>query len=438
MKQKRLFLMMASLLWVGALGASSAWAEDASSASSSSDQPLQPSSAAVPNPQNAIPATYDAGGVPTVSGRQQYPFYRTGGVNLFADVATDYGYDDNVTQANAATAASSSFLAVRPTIAAQAQYRADTYALAYKGDFRRYPDFDANNTNAHSLLLNAQNVFTGRASLAWAAAYSDIHDPIGSTDRSTNAKSPDHHRDLSLNGTFGYGAQDARGRVEFDGGVGSKRFLNNHDSTEGSDVDNANMAARFLYRVAPKTRVLTEVSRTKYDYQHDTSLMTNTDYRYYLGARWEATAATTGSIKLGAQSKEFESSARKDYSGFAWEASIRWQPLTYSTFELLAGRAATDSSGSNVDYVMTQNNTLTWRHDWTTYVHSRAGIGYQKSHYVGSDRNDRQNSYSAALMYDMRRWLGIGVQYDYTRRSSTTDTYDYLRHLTMLKLEASF
>lgn len=443
MKQKSISLIVMSALSAGLFGAPVARADDAEAmpkADAQTQSPQAPSSAAVPNPQNAMqaPLPYDAGGVPIAAKRQAYPFARYGSVDFFAGISTDFGYDDNVTQANPAAARKSDYLAVRPTVTAQSRYGGDTYALAYQGDIRRYPDFDANNTNSHNLAWNAQNIFTTRTDLVWAASYADVHDPIGSTDRSTNSSSPDHHRDLSLTGTFGYGAVDARGRLEVDGGVGSKRYLNNHASTEGSDVDNNGVAGRFLYRIAPKTRLFTEVSRARYDYQHDTSLMTNTDYRYYLGARWEATAATTGAIKLGEQSKQFDSSARKDYSGFAWEASIRWQPLTYSTVDLLAGRAATDSSGANVDYVETQNNALSWRHDWTGYFHSTARLGYQKSRYIGSSRNDRQNSYSFGVTYDMRRWLGIGLEYDYTRRSSTDDTYNYLRHLTMLRLDATF
>lgn len=439
MKQKRLFLVLLSALAAGNFAVPVAMAEEApQTVQKDESQPMQSSSSAVPNPQSVIQTPYDATGIPIAPKRAAYPFARTGGIEFYAGLTSYFGYDDNVTLANPGSARSSDYLSLRPQVSAQSRYGGDSYALTYQGDLRRYPAFDANGTNAHNLSLNVLNIFTTRASLTWAASYADVEDPLGSTDRSTSGNTPDHHRDLSLTGTFGYGAQDARGRVEVDVGVGSKRFLNNHATTEGSDVDNTGIAGRFLYRIAPKTQLLTEVSRAHYDYQHDTSLMTNTDYRYYLGAKWEATAATTGTIKFGEQSKKFESSARDDFNGFAWEASIRWQPLTYSTFDLVAGRAATDSSGANVDYVQTQRNSLNWRHDWKDYLHSNASVGFQRSRYIGSSRNDRQNSYVVGLTYDMRRWLGIGVQYEYTRRASTDDTYDYLRHLTMVRLDATF
>jgi polysaccharide biosynthesis protein VpsM len=440
MKQKQLFLIMAAMVGLGAASVAPAWAEDAADAvPAGTAESLPPSSSAVKNPANSIAGSaYESSGIPIGTSRQKNPI-RAGGVNIYADVATDYGYDDNVTQSNAASAASSSYFGVRPTVAAEVLHRADSYALAYLGDYRRYPDYDANNTNTNNLLFNASNVFTGRASLAWGLAYMDVHDPLGSTDRSSGTTTtPDHHRDLMANATFRYGAEDAKGKLEFDAGVGNKRYLNNHITTESADVDNTNLGARFFYRVAPKTQLFVEGSRTTYDYQNDILLLTNTDYRYLLGAKWDVTAATTGTIKLGEQFKQFDSSSRNDFTGFSWEASIRWKPLTYSTVDFLAGRSATDPSGANVSYVITQNNSVSWRHDWTNYFHSTAAAGYQRSHYAGSDRSDRLNTYSAGVMYDMRRWLGIGLEYNYTRRHSTEDTYDYLRHLTLLKLEASF
>lgn len=439
MEHKRLFLIIASLIGFGVLGSAPAWAEDQPAASPVSSDGPAPSSSAVKNPANAISGgAYDSSGIPVGSSRKVNPI-RAGGVNIYADVAADYGYDDNVTQASAGSAASSSYLGVRPTVAAEALYRADSYAFAYVGDYRRYPDFDASNTNTHNLLFNATNVFTGRASLAWGLAYMDVHDPLGSTDRSSGTTTPDHHRDLMANATFRYGAVDAKGRLELDGGVGNKRFLNNHETTESADVDNTNLGARFFYRVMPKTQLFVEGVRTTYDYQNgDILQLTNTDYRYLLGAKWDATAATTGTIKAGVQNKQFDSSSRDDFTGFSWEASILWKPLTYTKVEFLAGRAATDPSGANVSYVMTQNNAVKWTHDWTAYFHSTATASYQRAHYHGADRADRLNAYSLGVMYDMRRWLGLGLEYNYTRRSSTEDTYDYLRHLTMFKLEASF
>jgi len=442
MQRKQIVISVASALCVVSWSMSPAWAEDSASGTDSSSTSAgsttpQPSSAtAVMNEANAITSNAEGAGIPVSSSRTKYPL-RFGGVDVYADVAADYGYDDNVTQASSSVY-SSSFLSVRPTIAAQIQSRADTYSLTYRGDYRRFPDYDPNNTNSSGLFFAAQNVFTGRTKLDWAASVADVQDPLGSTDRSSSGSTPDHHRDMALNGTFAYGAEDARGRLEFDAGVGSKRFLNNHASTESSDVDNTNVAARFLYRVAPKTHVLTEVSRTSYDYQHDTDELTNQDYRYSVGAKWEATAATTGTIKVGEQQKNYDASSRNDYTGFSWEASIRWQPLSYSTVDFLSGRSATDPSGTETAYQLTQNNSITWNHDWTNYVHSKLAGQFNRSNYVGSDRHDRVNIYTVGMMYDMRRWLGLGMEYAYSRRHSTTESYNYMRHLMMFKVEASF
>ncbi|MBS1209292.1 MAG: hypothetical protein H6R19_1690 [Proteobacteria bacterium] len=401
--------------------------------------PLPPSSSAVPNSAEVLPANvFEAGGIPVAKTRSKNPLKVADGINVFADVVGSFGYDSNVTTATKGQEVSSSVYNLRPTVVAEAKYRADRYTLAYKGDYTRYPSFDANKLENNDLLFNGVNVFDTRASVAWGAAYMDRYDAIGSTDRSIGASKPDHHRDLAVNATFRYGADDAKGRVEVDTGLSSKRYLNNHDSTEASDVDTTNVGARFYYRVAPKTRAFVEYRWTTYDYAHDTNFLENTERRYLLGATWDATAAVSGTIKAGQQRKDFfYDQLRPEYSGFTWEAALRWKPLTYTSFDLISGRSASDPSGST-GIPIAKTVSLAWSHDWSSYVHSKLSAGYTNTRYNSDVRRDRESVYSIGMMYDLRRWLGVGLDYTFSHRNSNVDTYDYLRNLTMLRLEASF
>ncbi|MDZ7902899.1 MAG: hypothetical protein U5L01_10335 [Rheinheimera sp.] len=65
-------------------------------------------------------------------------------------------------------------------------------------------------------------------------------------------------------------------------------------------------------------------------------------------------AAATGTVKAGYQDKNFDLLAREDFHGFAWEAILLWQPLTYSGFDIATGRRAKDVDSVAVvgDYII--------------------------------------------------------------------------------------
>lgn len=429
--KNRIHIAVAALFSIGAGGV---WAADAETA------PVPSTYTAVPNSANVLSGnTYESSGIPISKTRTPHPLRISDGVNLFADVAIDTGYDSNVRQSARGTEVDSLLFRVRPTISAQTAYRADRYVLSYLGDYVRYPSYDPNSLGQNDLVFSAQNVFTGRAGLAWQLSASDHYDPIGSTDRTNNGSVADHFRAYAANATFRYGAEEATGRLEFDAGLGSKRYLNDRINTESADVDNTNLAARFYYKIAPKTRLLSEIRRTTFDYKNDTRLLQNTDMRYLFGASWDATAALSGTAKVGLQAKDYvHDDVNPDYKGLSWEAALRWKPLTYSAFDLVSGRAASDPSGSSSGVPITKNLSVVWNHDWMDYVHSKLSAGRQRTRYTISGRKDVDDVYSASIMYDMRRWLGLGAEFVFSHRNSNDDTLDYIRRKTVLKVQASF
>jgi hypothetical protein len=401
---------------------------------------IPPASAAVPNSASVVGGNvFESSGIPVSATRSTNPIRLTEGINLFADTGLHAGYDSNVVQGSQGNEVGSSFFRIRPTVTAQSRYRGDSYALSYMGDYIHYPSYHPNSLMQNDLIFGAQNTFTARNAMAWGASVGDHYDPIGSTDRSVGSSEADHYHTWSANGTYRFGAEEAKGRLEVDVGAGSKRYQNNRSSTESADVDNLNLGARFYYRVAPKTRLLTEFRRTNYDYLNDLNQLENVDSRYYLGATWDATAAFFGTVKVGQQVKSYKNEAlHSNYSGLSWEASLRWRPLTYSSFDLLSGRSANDPSGSFSGVPIAKNLSLAWNHDWERYVHSKLSAARQRTNYNGTGRKDVEDSYSVGFMYDMRRWLGVGLEYTLIRRNSTVDTYDYLRRVSTLRLEASF
>jgi hypothetical protein len=358
-----------------------------------------------------------------------------GGVFIYPGLGLTLGNNDNVTGAETGEI-DSTFYSLRPQLVAEIKRRGDRYTASYAGNFTRYQDSSADDFDHHDVQLAGDNVFTSRAALGWGIGYIERTDPRGSTDRGVGT-APDKWHSPIARAMFAYGAKGAQGRIEVEASLQDKTYDNNRAATRASDVELRNLAGRFFYRVAPKTSLLVEVRDTEADYALSTSTNDNNERRYYVGATWEATAATTGIFKIGRLEKKFDDAAKQDFSGSSWEGTIRWQPLTYTAFDLTANKSTSDSTGVG-DYIVNKNLTLAWTHMWKSYLGSRVSLGRLKSDYGGaSTRSDETKSYGVAVFYQWRRWLQVGLDWSVTERDSNTAGNDFSRNVTMLTLEGT-
>ncbi|NWG88035.1 MAG: outer membrane beta-barrel protein [Hydrogenophilaceae bacterium] len=360
----------------------------------------------------------------------------SGGVFIYPGLGLSLGNNDNVTGASA-NEIDSTFYSLRPQVVAEVKTRGDRYTASYAGNFTRYQDSSNDDFDHNDLQLAGDNVFTSRAALGWGIGYIQRTDPRGATDRPTST-SPDKWHSPIARALFAYGAKGATGRIEVEASLQDKTYDNNRTYTRSSDVELRNLAGRFFYRVAPKTSALVEVRDTEADYKLSTSTQDNNERRYYVGATWEATAATTGIVKVGRLEKKYDAAGVQDFSGSSWEGTIRWQPLTYTAFDLTTSKSTSDSTDTaSYDYIVNKNISLAWNHMWSSYLGTRVNVGRLKSDFAASTRSDETTSYGFAVMYQWRRWLQVGLDWSHTKRDSNDNANDFTRNVTMLTLEGT-
>jgi hypothetical protein len=362
------------------------------------------------------------------------PIKTDAGVFLYPDVFLAQGRNDNVL-GTATDKRSSSFTNLRPKFVAEAMKSGDRYTASYSGNYTWYANSSADNYANHDLWLAGDNHFTTRTHLGYGVGYLKNSDPRGATDR-IQSDHPDRWHAPSAKGLFVYGAPGAIGRIEFEAGLAKKRYENNRLYTEAADLDSRTLSGRFFYRVMPKTSVLFEVRDTKNDYILSSSTADNTDRRYYLGATWEAAAATTGTVKIGRMKKDFNDSTRPGFSGGSWEADITWKPLTYSIFDFASTKTVSDATGYG-NMIVSNGSSARWGHKWTSYLGSYLSAGLVKSDYQNTDRSDKVKNYAVGVTYDMRRWLQLGASWMRTDRGSTINTFDFKRNVILFSAEAA-
>lgn len=377
---------------------------------------------------------YEAAGIPVAQVFKPLAI-NADGVFVVPKATVAFGHNSNMALKPTA-ALGSRFDVVAPEVVATVPIQAQKYELSLAANFTRYDSASAADTSDGELALSGENFLDVRNRVNWRLGYQSSHDALGSTDRSIAAVSPDQWHAQTLSGTYRYGADGAQGQIEVDVGASHKRYANNRSTTYAADLDTANLAGRFLYRIEPKTQLLGELKATDNNYADNGAGLDNMDYRLFGGVVWDVTASTSGRAKIGYEWKRFDGT-HPSFDGLTMEAAMTWLPRSYSQFELKLNRGAADPTGDGSDYQVLTTGSLTWSHFWYSYLQTSVGLNLGRATYQGSARADNLSALALGVHYDAARWLRVGLNFEASRRTSSLAAFEYHRSLTSLSVEAS-
>ena len=164
-----------------------------------------------------------------------------------------------------------------------------------------------------------------------------------------------------------------------------------------------------------------------------------------LGVTWDATAKTTGSVKVGREKKSYDKSFYKDKSMNMWEAAVAWAPRTYSTFDFKLRRGFDEGdnyyeydSGEHISSsIKTTAYHAGWKHQWMDRLSSNLTFSHTDRKYQNTDRDDKIKQYGLGVTYEMRRWLDVGLGYTHRDNDSNLASRDYKRNIYALTFNAS-
>lgn len=366
-----------------------------------------------------------------------------GGGKLIPTLVVTQKYDDNIfSQAN--NEESDSITQLKPSVQWLQEKDTTSIALTYAGDYGFYWDSDDDNYDDHTLSVDALFSPTDIARFDFGASYAKLHDNRGEgSSEGLNALTrpdPDEYdiSNIDLEADFGreqsmlgFWVKASRSDIE---------YQNNRNETVFRDRDESYLAARVYGKISGgKTRFFFEVSQEDFSYD-ETPLLGGTldseEEGYAVGVEWEATAKTTGAIRIGEVEKEFDSVARGKDDVNVWDFDITWAPRTYSIVMFSASQAPQETNGTGT-FIDARDYSVTWMHSWSDILSSTVSYMQGEDNYGNSTRNDDRDSFSVGVNYDWRRWMTIGASYSYTDRDSNDDAFDYEKNVFLINLNMS-
>jgi len=349
---------------------------------------------------------------------------------------------------------------VKPQLQFIAQQDLNILALTYMGDYGLFSSGSQDNYDDHTLSAdgvleaNDQNRFTLAASLA------KLHDPRGTGGSegiiANSRLEPDVYDATGYALGYDFGREDAILGFALSAGQNDVEYQNNRQETQFRDRNDTDYGFKVSGRLAPKTKLFVELTRKDIGYDFAPQLrdangqiisvvpgipllgasLDSQEQNVLVGAEWEATGRTTGTIKFGRLNKDFDASAREDASFINWEASVLWMPRTYSSFTFMANKAPQETNGTG-SFIEMSSYSVDWTHDWSSYLHSSVNLGMGKDTFQNDPREDDRESLSASINYDVDTWMNIGLGYSYLRKDSNNSLFDYDRSQLMLSFDVS-
>ncbi|PHS73116.1 MAG: hypothetical protein COB22_02285 [Cycloclasticus sp.] len=358
------------------------------------------------------------------------------GMNFTPTLMLSESYDDNVWNAptiNANGERSSWVTKISPEFVLTAQDRLNVYQLSYRVTREEVHSSSGDSHTDHNAAVTAHLEFNARNRLDLKTSYEDVKARRDS-ENNIFRESGNESESYNVGGVYGYGANTAKGQIEIKANRGSLRYNNNVSTgsmTRESERDVTELGTTLYYRIAPKTRVLAEVQHRDYDYKSSTSLLDGDSTIYRLGVAWDATAKTSGAIRIGREKKEFDASGLSSVSNPSWDATITWQPRTYSAFTLSTSSLVEEGSATE-NHIKRESTKLSWDHRWNNRLSSNAYYSFTNQEYTGSTNDSREDdisNFSIGVNYQFRRWMDVGLQYQYLDNDSNDPASDYDKNI---------
>lgn len=339
-------------------------------------------------------------------------------------------YDDNIRSA-AANEESSFVTTISPKLEFKGEGRKSGYKVTYEAVSDIFHSQMEDNNTDHLLTVESAFALDARNRLGFDLNYSDIE----STDEDSTTRINDHYTQQGVAASYSYGAQSAR--MNLDTGIEYQqlRYTDGKTVNETKERDTVTADSTFYYRVAPKTRLLAQATWSDFDYVTADDVNGNS-LTGVLGATWDATAKTSGTVKIGKQRRSYDDSRYDSQSASNWSAKIDWRPRTYSRFSLATSNFISEGDDGSIANEAS-NYSLDWSHDWSALLSSNIGYSLSNLDYIGTSREDDLYTTNIGVTYRLLRWVDLQLGYRHIENDSDLASEDFKRNIYMLSINAS-
>ena len=365
-------------------------------------------------------------------------------IRIYLALASSVGYDSNIFE-SAKNQVDSIVSTVSPELSALLPYSNGALQFDAQANQSTYSASSADNFTDRLIYSRGSFDVNSRNHIAFNGEICRCHDARGTVltegfdPESTTVDTPDAYIDKTAYLNYEFGARSAPGRIRFSADYLDHRYDNHLDRTRYFDRTEFGYGTTFLLQFFPGTALAFEGRERHIEYediQPGSSSLDSRESSLLIGADWEATRATSGSLRIGRDSKNFDAADRGDGTGLVWELGTTWRPRTYSSVVLTVKRAPSESNGFG-DFIDTKAYSVKWSQAWWRRIGTDLTLSYLDQTYHSFARDEQTKELTFGIRYEMRRWLTLRFDSSWRDRASNLDALQFERSRYWLTAEIS-
>jgi hypothetical protein len=204
--------------------------------------------------------------------------------------------------------------------------------------------------------------------------------------------------------------------------------------------------ATGYYQLFPKTSILGEYNFGKIIYDNNDTNSDSEYHQYRLGIKGQIAPKLTGLVKAGYKKTDYKNSSKEDFTGFTTFVNVTYSLKERTTLNVYSERGSEESTYSTNSYFEYNKIGLKVDHGLLEKLFLVSGGYYQLNKYpeettegsVTAKREDKLWDGSIGLRYEVKEWVNIEANYEFKKRDSKFNTYDYKDNRFTVKINFMF
>ena len=346
------------------------------------------------------------------------------------------GYTDNA--ARLPEKESDTIVAITPELGYKTNLGRHAFQIRYVGFAERYQDFSNLDFANHSILAALDFDISRRLAAGVYAGWAQVNEQVGTPGTPLLTLDPNKVEIVRAGATGSYGSTSAR-QMQLRAGVEGAEWRYKNNDQQARDRDYGRAHASIHYNPTAQTSVFLLGTYQDIDYtQESIGNLDSTETSIQIGAEWQATAKTRGTVSIGNLEKEYDDPTVDDYSGTTYTARIRWEPKSYTGVNLYASRRPEEADTVVDNFFVSTLFGISADHGFTNRITGYTYFNYINDDYNNSDRDDDYTDFGIGADYAFRRWLALGARYGRIERDSNVPLANYTENYFAITLRGTY
>jgi hypothetical protein len=367
------------------------------------------------------------------------------GITLLPSVELSVEDNDNIYLQPEETQESSTVTRLSPAIAIAADLGQTQLALGFAAEKGTYSADEDDNYTDTRINVGADFEMTSRHALALSAQVNSLHDARGAGTTEGSAaleiKDPDEYDENIWDAAFTYGSSNALFNMTFGLNRYEKEYQNNLNvaATDNRDHVKTTLSVDTAIYVSDRSNFLIDLSTANIDYSEDNIITERREgnlTKALVGMSYDLTGKLSGSAKVGAAQRNFDSDDVDSDTTLSWEVMGVWTPRTYSAITVFTSQASNEASSVG-NYIDTKYSMVSWKHEFSEFFYLTTEVSLASDTYYNevNNREDDTLSYSITGTYSPAKTLDVYGRIRQAERDSSEAGLDYDQQVVTLGLK---